>query len=156
MKDPVYLNLDVSYDASRMRNFAFEHPSISGFPNAVDCAGKANLLSNGLNTCASGFFDYPLGCSFKSCQCPRLSAVSGGSKSVFAKRENVTALLLVASQKTLPVMAAVVEQLGGALGESGLLILPCVAAHLNQIIMDSFFVNFWLQNEQSSNQAKVA
>ncbi|PSR98032.1 Sodium/metabolite cotransporter like [Actinidia chinensis var. chinensis] len=85
-----------------------------------------------------------------------LSAVSGGSKSVFAKRENVTALLLVASQKTLPVMAAVVEQLGGALGESGLLILPCVAAHLNQIIMDSFFVNFWLQNEQSSNQAKVA
>ncbi|XP_057471744.1 probable sodium/metabolite cotransporter BASS4, chloroplastic isoform X2 [Actinidia eriantha] len=85
-----------------------------------------------------------------------LLAVSGGSKSVFAKRENVTALLLVASQKTLPVMAAVVEQLGGALGESGLLILPCVAAHLNQIIMDSFFVNFWLQNEQSSNQAKVA
>lgn len=36
-------------------------------------------------------------------------------------------------QKTLPVMIAVVEQLGGALGASGLLILPCVAAHLNQV-----------------------
>ncbi|KAI8013509.1 hypothetical protein LOK49_LG05G00790 [Camellia lanceoleosa] len=51
-----------------------------------------------------------------------LSTVSGGSKSMLAKREN----------KTLPVMVAVVEQLGGALGESGLLVLPCVAAHLNQ------------------------
>lgn len=36
-------------------------------------------------------------------------------------------------QKTLPVMVAVVEQLGGALGASGLLVLPCVAAHLNQV-----------------------
>jgi hypothetical protein len=31
-------------------------------------------------------------------------------------------------------MVAVVEQLGGAFGESGLLVLPCVAAHLNQVI----------------------
>lgn len=30
-------------------------------------------------------------------------------------------------------MVAVVEQLGGALGESGLLVLPCVAAHINQV-----------------------
>ncbi|GMP22278.1 hypothetical protein CsSME_00000368 [Camellia sinensis var. sinensis] len=82
-----------------------------------------------------------------------LSTVSGGSKSMFAKRENAVALLLVASQKTLPVMVAVVEQLGGALGESGLLVLPCVAAHLNQIVMDSFLINFWVQKEQS---AKVA
>ncbi|KAI7985402.1 hypothetical protein LOK49_LG14G01172 [Camellia lanceoleosa] len=69
-----------------------------------------------------------------------LSTVSGGSKSMFAKREN----------KTLPVMVAVVEQLGGALGESGLLVLPCVAAHLNQIVMDSFLINFWVRKEQSA------
>jgi hypothetical protein len=31
-------------------------------------------------------------------------------------------------------MVAVVEQLGGAFGESGLLVLPCVAAHLNHVI----------------------
>lgn len=30
-------------------------------------------------------------------------------------------------------MVAVVEQLGGVFGESGLLVLPCVAAHLNQV-----------------------
>jgi len=32
-------------------------------------------------------------------------------------------------------MVAVVEQLGGAFGESGLLVLPCVAAHLNQVVL---------------------
>lgn len=36
-------------------------------------------------------------------------------------------------------MVAVVEQLGGALGETGLLVLPCVAAHLNQVIHGGFF-----------------
>lgn len=104
-----------------------------------------------------------------------VSAITGGSKSVFSKEENALAYILVASQvktkslfscqflrvlgnlgsnhmivgffnslcnllnchsfqKTLPVMVAVIEPLGGALGESGLLILPCVAAHLNQVI----------------------
>ncbi|KAK2973936.1 hypothetical protein RJ640_001404, partial [Escallonia rubra] len=66
-----------------------------------------------------------------------LSAVTGGSESVFAKKQNASAFLLVASQKTLPVMVTVVEQLGGAFGESGLLVLPCVAAHLNQVLTSS-------------------
>ncbi|CAH9122095.1 unnamed protein product [Cuscuta epithymum] len=74
----------------------------------------------------------------------------GGPKSAFAKKENASALLFVASQKTLPVMVAVVEQLGGALGEPGLLILPGVAAHLSQIIMDSFVVNYW-QKDRANN-----
>ncbi|RVW94236.1 LINE-1 retrotransposable element ORF2 protein [Vitis vinifera] len=70
--------------------------------------------------------------AFNALSIQSLSAVSGGSKSPFAKRQNTVAFLLVASQKTLPVMVAVVEQLHGTLGESGLLVLPCVAAHLNQ------------------------
>ncbi|CAM8949071.1 unnamed protein product [Rhodiola kirilowii] len=79
-----------------------------------------------------------------------LSAISGGSKSIFSKEQNVRALVLVASQKTLPVMVAVVEQLGGAFGESGLLVLPCIAAHLNQIIIDSFLVNLWRQKDSKA------
>ncbi|GMN64621.1 hypothetical protein TIFTF001_033692 [Ficus carica] len=63
-----------------------------------------------------------------------VSALSGGGQSVFTRKENSNAFVLVASQKTLPVMVAVVEKLGGAFGESGLLVLPCVAAHLNQVI----------------------
>lgn len=83
------------------------------------------------------------------------SLVSNG-KSTFAKKENASALLLVASQKTLPVLVAVVEQLGGSLGESGLLVLPCVAAHLNQIIIDSFLVGLWKQKEDALGNIKVA
>ncbi|XP_065870129.1 probable sodium/metabolite cotransporter BASS4, chloroplastic isoform X3 [Euphorbia lathyris] len=84
-----------------------------------------------------------------------LASISGGDQSVFAKKENSVAFILVSSQKTLPVMAAVVEQLGGAFGESGLLILPCVAAHLNQIIIDSFLVNFWLRKDVASENVKL-
>ncbi|KAK9153698.1 hypothetical protein Sjap_001178 [Stephania japonica] len=85
-----------------------------------------------------------------------LSIISGGRTSVFTKNENFRALVMVTSQKTLPVMVAVVEQLRGAFGESGLLILPCVAAHINQIIFDSFLVSFWLRKDQSSNPLKEA
>ncbi|KAJ7970568.1 putative Bile acid:sodium symporter [Quillaja saponaria] len=84
-----------------------------------------------------------------------LSAVSGGKNSLFSRKGNAIALILVASQKTLPVTVAVIEPLGGALGESGLLVLPCVAAHLNQIIIDSFLVDFWLRKDDSRN-VKVA
>lgn len=84
------------------------------------------------------------------------STVSGTNQLASAKKKNATAYVLVASQKTLPVMVAVVEQLGGAFGESGLLVLPCVAAHLNQIIMDSFLVNFWLRKDLASKSAKAA
>ncbi|KAI4352923.1 hypothetical protein L6164_007130 [Bauhinia variegata] len=80
-----------------------------------------------------------------------LSAISGGSKSIFSKKKNSTALILVASQKTLPVMVAVIEPLRGALGESGLLVLPCVAAHLNQIILDSIIINLWRPKDNSDN-----
>ncbi|XP_062091796.1 probable sodium/metabolite cotransporter BASS4, chloroplastic isoform X2 [Humulus lupulus] len=83
-----------------------------------------------------------------------LSALSGGDQSIFAKEENSSAFVLVASQKTLPVMVAVVEKLGGAFGESGLLVLPCVAAHLNQIILDTFLVNFWARKDSSSKKLK--
>ncbi|KAJ3675097.1 hypothetical protein LUZ60_004139 [Juncus effusus] len=74
--------------------------------------------------------------------------------SIFAKKEYARAVILVASQKTLPVTVAVVEQLCGALGESGLLILPCVAAHINQIIIDSILVSWWRKNDQRLNEAK--
>ncbi|KZV24239.1 hypothetical protein F511_01721 [Dorcoceras hygrometricum] len=83
------------------------------------------------------------------------SLVSNG-KSIFAKKENASALLLVTSQKTLPVLVAVVEQLGGSLGEAGLLVLPCVAAHLNQIIIDSFLVGLWNQKQDALGSIKVA
>ncbi|KAK7344835.1 hypothetical protein VNO77_14976 [Canavalia gladiata] len=92
---------------------------------------------------------------FNSIAVQSISVISGGRKSIFLREENASALVLVASQKTLPVMVAVIEPLQGALGESGLLVLPCVAAHLNQIIMDSFIANF-LRPKDNSNNVKAA
>ncbi|PKI53679.1 hypothetical protein CRG98_025920 [Punica granatum] len=69
-------------------------------------------------------------------------------KSAMVKKENIRALLLVCSQKALLIVVAVVDQLSGALGESGLLVLPCIAAHINQIIIDSLLVNYWIQKDQ--------
>lgn len=94
--------------------------------------------------------------AFNALAIKSLSVVSGSVNSAFENKQNYRALILVASQKTLPVMVAVVEQLGGAFGEPGLLVLPCVAAHLNQIIMDSFLVNLWLKKDRSSDTSKVA
>ncbi|RXI04989.1 hypothetical protein DVH24_006246 [Malus domestica] len=73
--------------------------------------------------------------------------------SVFLVAMGMGILLHISFLKTLPVMVAVVEQLGGALGESGLLVLPCIAAHFNQVIFDSFLVNFWIRKDTSTNSA---
>ncbi|KAK7392986.1 hypothetical protein VNO78_21436 [Psophocarpus tetragonolobus] len=83
-----------------------------------------------------------------------LSVISGGRKSIFSQKENASALILVASQKTLPVMVAVIEPLQGAFGESGLLVLPCVAAHLIQIIFDTFIINFLRHRDDSNNSSQ--
>lgn len=77
-----------------------------------------------------------------------LSFIFGGKISTFGKESNAHAIIIVASQKTLPVMVSIVGQLGGVLGEAGLLVIPCVAAHINQIIMDSFLVSIWLQQDK--------
>lgn len=83
-----------------------------------------------------------------------LSLIFGGKRSTFGKENNARAIIIVASQKTLPVMVAIVGRLGGVLGEAGLLVIPCVAAHINQIIMDSFLVNIWLQKDKRALQVK--
>jgi sodium/bile acid cotransporter 7 len=56
-------------------------------------------------------------------------------------------VILATSQKTLPVCVAVLDQLGGALGAPGLVVLPCVAYHLLQILIDSALVAFWLKQD---------
>ena len=58
--------------------------------------------------------------------------------------------LLDVVQKTLPVLVAVVEQLGGALGESGLLVIPCVAAHIIQVLIAHAVLLFTLAFCQDS------
>ncbi|XP_065869371.1 probable sodium/metabolite cotransporter BASS4, chloroplastic isoform X2 [Euphorbia lathyris] len=61
-----------------------------------------------------------------------LSVGCGGRDSVLTNKKNARTLIIICSQKALLIVVAVVEQLNGALGQPGLLVLPCVAAHINQ------------------------
>ncbi|KAI5078212.1 hypothetical protein GOP47_0005883 [Adiantum capillus-veneris] len=67
------------------------------------------------------------------------------SKDVHWQKSNAWAIVLTASQKTLPVVIVVIGSVGGLMGEPGLLVLPCMATHITQIIIDSFLVRFWIE-----------
>jgi predicted Na+-dependent transporter len=58
------------------------------------------------------------------------------------------AVVLCASQKTLPVAVAVLAQLSGVLGAAGgFAVIPCVLAHLIQTVFDSALVSRWNARE---------
>ncbi|EIE25220.1 hypothetical protein COCSUDRAFT_46640 [Coccomyxa subellipsoidea C-169] len=63
------------------------------------------------------------------------------------------ALILVGSQKTLPIAVTVLGQLGSVLpGPVGIAVVPCVVSHLSQILIDSFLVSHWLRQDADSQQ----
>lgn len=53
------------------------------------------------------------------------------------------AIVLVCSQKTLGVAIAVVDALPASAGDKGLLLLPCLIAHLAQILVDAWVAARW-------------
>lgn len=58
------------------------------------------------------------------------------------------AVVLVGSQKTLPIAVAVLNQLAAFVdGPLGLAVIPCVVAHLSQILVDSMLVSRWLSKD---------
>ena len=59
------------------------------------------------------------------------------------------ALVLVASQKTLPIAVTVLNRLALLVdGPIGLAVIPCVCTHLTQILIDSLLVSFWRQADE--------
>ena len=59
--------------------------------------------------------------------------------------------MLVGSQKTLPIAVTVLNQLSARLsGPIGLAVIPCVVAHLSQILVDSVLVSRWLKQDALS------
>eukprot|EP00249_Psilotum_nudum_P019430 c27250_g1_i2 orf=365-1657(+) len=56
-----------------------------------------------------------------------------GGDRLASRIPTIRTVILTSSQKTLPVALAVLGSLGGALGETGLLAVPCVAAHIMQV-----------------------
>ncbi|CAI7841507.1 unnamed protein product [Closterium sp. NIES-53] len=67
------------------------------------------------------------------------------------------AVIILSSQKTLPVAATVVEKIGTLMGEPALVLLPCILTHFLQIFIDSLLVNKWLNDDREreiANRAK--
>lgn len=63
------------------------------------------------------------------------------------------AVVLVTSSKTLPIAVTVLSQLSVMLGSGiGLAVVPCVVAHLTQIIWDSLLVSSWVRKDQREQQ----
>jgi sodium/bile acid cotransporter 7 len=71
------------------------------------------------------------------------SAILGLGGRGRGSRRTRRALLLAASQKTLPVSVVALSQLGNTLGEPGLVLLPCIFFHLIQIVFGSMLVAVW-------------
>ncbi len=70
---------------------------------------------------------------------------TGTASSVDAIRR---AIVLVTSQKTLPVCVCVIGLLGPLYGEAGLIIVPCIIGHLLQIVIDSVIVSSWVDQDR--------
>jgi len=84
-----------------------------------------------------------------------LAALRVGGRDAEKARGVRRAVILVASQKTLPIAITVLQRMGAYLGESaGLSVIPCISAHLAQIIVDSFLVSHW--NRQDALRASSA
>ena len=63
-------------------------------------------------------------------------------------------MVLVTSQKTLPVAVTVLNQLGAGMGGPvGLAVIPCVVSHLTQILMDSLLVSYWKRQDAAAAAA---
>ena len=57
------------------------------------------------------------------------------------------AVVIVASQKTIPVAMTVLELLPDAVGAKGLVAIPCILSHLVQILIDGVVVARWANTD---------
>ncbi|EFJ16605.1 hypothetical protein SELMODRAFT_421689 [Selaginella moellendorffii] len=124
--------------------FCFYHPA--EVPWMQISSSRSLLLQlDARNLIAALFLGIALHFMFLAVNMFLVSLIKTGSKE--DDEASSRAVILVASQKTLPVSVAVVETLKAGEG-SGLLVLPCIAAHFSQIILDSILVGLWNRGKE--------
>ncbi|CAG9467676.1 unnamed protein product [Pedinophyceae sp. YPF-701] len=77
----------------------------------------------------------------------------GACKVLRLNKQELRCVLLLASQKTLPVAITVISYLGDA-GDTGLMALPCIVGHLSQLLIDSGIVTWWLIQDKKAGAAE--
>lgn len=68
------------------------------------------------------------------------------------KRREFKAVVLMTSQKTLPVSVTVISFLS-AVGEEGLMTIPCIVGHMSQLFIDAYISSRWA-NDPSEDPAE--
>ena len=63
------------------------------------------------------------------------------------------AVMIMASQKTLPVAVTVIGFLPESAGEQGLMVIPCIISHMSQIFMDAAIVSKWADDTEKAEAA---
>lgn len=65
------------------------------------------------------------------------------------KRREFKAVVLMTSQKTLPVSVVVIGFLD-AVGEEGLMTIPCIVGHMSQLFIDAYISSRWANDEDDT------
>jgi hypothetical protein len=88
-------------------------------------------------------------------RCCHIRVLRIGGPDPVAARNVRRAVLLVASVKTLPIAVTVLGKLSGVVGEAavGIAVVPCVLAHLGQIMWDSAMVSALAARDRRQEQA---
>merc|ERR1711991_849928 len=63
-----------------------------------------------------------------------------GTKALNLDLPERKAVVILASQKTLPVSVTIIDFLPDAMGSKGVMVLPCILAHFVQILIDGYIV----------------
>lgn len=72
-------------------------------------------------------------------------------------------VVIMASQKTLPVAVAIIDFLpddpsdSGYLGKQGIMVIACILAHFVQIVIDAFVASYWsgVKEEEKEIESEV-
>eukprot|EP00903_Cladosiphon_okamuranus_P008764 g8396.t1 len=71
------------------------------------------------------------------------------------KRREFKAVVLMSCQKTLPVSVVVIGFLD-ALGEEGLMTIPCIVGHMSQLFIDAYIASRWANDVDQQEVVAVA
>ena len=66
------------------------------------------------------------------------------------------AVVVCASQKTLPVCVTVIEFLPTVLGSRGIMVIGAILGHFTQILIDAFLASWWAQRTQRKRRETYA
>jgi len=76
----------------------------------------------------------------------------GATNALQLPKQEFRAVLLLASQKTLPVAATIITYLEMEGLNAGLMTLPCIMGHISQLLIDSGIVSYWLHKDEKEKQ----